>query len=132
VTFGVGLARATSEAEANSRGIGGGSDSDTISSSGLVKSHAKSNVIAGSVALAAGGTGKGLTVEGTAADGSTRGTANAIGITGDQGDDHVLNEDTVDVLADANAASVSVAVSANGTGTGMAFGIGLARATSEA
>jgi len=132
VALGLALSRATSEANANSEGISGGSHDDQLYSSGLVKSHAKANVLAGSGGLAVGGTGKGLTVEGAAADGSTTGNATATGITGDQGEDHIVNEGMVDVLADVDATSVSVGVSANGTGTGATIGIALGRATSKA
>jgi len=131
VALGLALSKATSEAGANSEGISGGSHDDELSSSGLVKSHAKANVIAGTISVAGGGTGKGLVVEGAAADGSTTGNATATGITGDQGEDHIVNKGMVDVLADVDATSVTVGVTANGTGTGATIGIALGRATSK-
>ncbi len=131
VALGLALSRATAEANANSLGIGGGSHDDVMYSFNLIKSHAKANVVAGSGGLAAGGTGKGVSIEGAAADGSTTGNATASGVTGDEGEDQIVNGDLVDVLAKVNATSVSVAASASGTGTGVTFGIGLARASSE-
>ena len=131
VALGLALSRATSEADSTSSGISGGGDSDIIKNSGLVKSHAFTDVVAGSGALAIGGTKKGVTLQGAAADGSTIGKANASGITGDEGYDYILNEDTIDVFADSEASSYGVAVTANAAGTGVALGLALARATSE-
>ncbi len=131
VTIGIALGRATSTAEADSTGISGGAGLDLISSSGNVKSHAKSKVIAGSGALAAGGASKGVTVEGAGVDASTLARSSASGINGDEGKVEILNQGDLDVLADADATSVSAAVSANGTGTGVTFGLGLAQATSD-
>ena len=132
VALGLALSRATSTAESSSIGISGGMQDDDIYSSGSVKSHGKALVIAGSLAVAGGGTSKGLTVEGAAADGSTTGMVTASGISGDEGNDHIVNKGDVDVLADADATSVSVGITANGTGTGATIGIALARATSNA
>ena len=132
VALGLALSRATSGATADSQGISGGLEDDDLNSSGLVKSHAKALVIGGSLAIAGGGTSKGLTVEGAAADGSTTGKVVASGISGDEGNDYIINKGDVDVLADADATSVSVGVTANGTGTGGTIGIALGRATSKA
>jgi len=131
-TIGIALGRATSKAEADSQGISGGSDHDSIANSGAVKSHALSTVIAGSAALAAGGSSKGVTVEGAGVDAATDARSTAKGISGDEGYVDIVNKGDLDVLADADAASVSAAISANGTGTGVTFGLGLARATSIA
>ena len=132
VALGLALSKATSEAESTSAGISGGAQNDFIYSSGTVKSHGKAVVVAGSLAVAGGGTSKGLTVEGAAADGSTMGKVAASGISGDEGKDHIVNKGDVDVLADVDATSVSVGVSANGTGSGVTIGIALGRATSKA
>ena len=128
----LGLARATSEAEADSAGLSGGIYGDLLYSEGSVKSHANSLVIAGSAALAAGGAGKGLTIEGAGADGSTRGSSTAVGFNGENGDDYIVSKGAVDVLADADATSISVSLAASGTGTGAAVGVAVARARSEA
>jgi len=132
INFGLGLARATSIAEADSTGISGGIYGDLLYSEGSVKSHAKSLVVAGSAALAAGGTGKGLDIKGAGADGTTRGKSTAVGFNGENGDDYIESKGAVDVLADANTTSASVSIAASGTGTGLAVGIAVARARSEA
>jgi len=132
LTLGVGLARATSEGTAFGSGISGGDGDDTLSNSLLVKSRATATVVAGSGALAAGGTGKGVTLEGAAADGSSTGIASVVGLSGDRGSDVIQNTGSVDVLSLADTTSVSVAASANGTGTGVALGVALSRAVTTA
>ena len=127
LTFGLGLARAGTEGEAISNGVSGGKDDDILLSKKLIKSHAKSLMIAGSGGLAAGGTGKGVTITGAAVDAASDGQSTAKGVSGDSGKDIIVNQEMVDVLADVDTTSVGLAVTANGTGAGVSLGIGLAK-----
>ena len=124
--------RATTIANADSSGISGGENDDQILNTGLVKSHAISDVIAGSAALAGTFAGKGVALSGAAADASTLGNAHASGISGDLGIDEIFNKGDLDVLADSAATSVSVGASASFTAAGVGLGVSLARTDTKA
>lgn len=131
VTAGAALARASTDVNAVSIGISGGDASDVINNTGAIHSFASANTIATGVAVDIGAANTGLTISGSAADTSTLSTALSHGITGDAGNDLLMNQGDIDSTSSAVANSNSVGVSINGAVTGVSLGVALARAATE-
>jgi uncharacterized protein YhjY with autotransporter beta-barrel domain len=121
------LTDTSTSSTATTIGISGGEGTDTITNSvaATVKSHATAEAYAESVSVSVQGYGTGVTMAGSLARGVTTPTTSAIGISGGEGDDILINHGLTDVKATTDSTSVAVAVRADGVIEGISIGASL-------
>ena len=132
VALGAALTRATTEANAESTGIHAGTDDDQVINNGTMTSTATVESKAVGVAAGLGVVQSGVAFQGTAADTSTKGNAQAIALDGGAGIDHLENFGSTTATANSTVNSTSVSVTGSVAMAGLSVGAALGRATTEA
>ena len=131
VALGAALTRATTEANAGSAAIESGAENDQITNRGTVTSTATVESKAVGVAAGLGVVQSGVAIEGTAADTSTKGDAQAALFNGGAGDDRLENDGAATAQSTATVNSTSVSIQGTVTMAGLGVGAALGRATTE-
>jgi len=124
--FGVAGALSTSTATARSTALDAGAGDDQIQNSGHVTADAEATGVTVNVALTAIGVSA---VADALWNGGTQGQATATGIDGGNGRDTIVNDGTIDTLADATTSSVGVSVSVAGVGAAISSSTATADST---
>ena len=131
VALGGALTRATTEANAASIVIDSGAENDHVINRGSVTSNATVESKAVGFAAGLGIVQSGVAIEGTAADTSTKGNAQAVLFNGGAGDDLLENLGATTATATSTVNSTSVSVVGRVTVAGLGVGAALGRATTE-
>ena len=118
ISIGASLTDTSTTANATAIGMEGGSGNDVIYNSGTIQANTDSTLRARSVSFDFGGVPiliPAVSVGAALASASTNSTGTAIGISGGEGDDTVINANgsLIDVDSTANATSTAVSISAN-------------------
>ncbi len=132
---GFSYASATTTAESTAVGIDGGAGDDRIRNTASLTVTSTPVATSGVVGVTAQGVkGMGAAVGIGVTDGSTKATASATGISGGDGDDLVVNTNTITVksLPDANSTKVTVTISAAKEGVAAGGALAIGTTTSEA
>ncbi len=129
---GAAVADASTTAVATSRGIDGGTGSDTITNNSAVNAYATADADSLGIAATIKGSVEGLAAGAAVTDSSSTSVAAAKGITGGTGGDTVTNTGVVTSMATSLDESTSISVTIAGEKIGIAAGVTLADAVTEA
>ena len=132
---GFSYASASTTAESTAVGIDGGAGDDRIRNTGSLTVTSTPTATSGVVGVTAQGVkGMGAAVGIGVTDGSTKATGTATGIYGGDGDDLIVNTNTITVksLPDANSTKVTVTISAAKEGVAAGGALAIGTTTSEA